>query len=126
MASRSLPPMTLPFLALLVGWFQVAPLYAADMAERLNDYPTEARADYVFACMAANGQNRESLRKCSCSIDAIAEILPYEDYVTAETVLSMQQGSGERMSMFKTMAVATEAVRTLRRAQAEAEMLCFE
>jgi lysyl-tRNA synthetase class II len=118
--------MSLPIVALLVGSLQAAPLYAADMADRLNDYPTEARADYVFGCMAANGQSRESLRKCSCSIDAIAEILPYEDYVTAETVLSMQQGSGERLSMFKTMAVATEAVRELRRAQAEAEMRCFE
>ena len=26
-----------------------------ELADRLNDYPTAARADYVFACMAANG-----------------------------------------------------------------------
>ncbi|MCF8481949.1 MAG: hypothetical protein K9H25_16110 [Rhodospirillum sp.] len=110
------------FLGSLLG----GPVRAADMADRLNDYPTEARADYVFGCMAANGQSREALRKCSCSVDVIAEILPYENYVTAETVLSMRQGSGERMSMFKTMAVATDAVSALRRAQAEAEMRCFE
>jgi hypothetical protein len=42
-----------------------------------NDYPTEARADYVFACMQVNGQTRDSLMKCSCSIDAIAAVLPY-------------------------------------------------
>jgi hypothetical protein len=45
----------------------------------LNDYPTEARADYVFACMAANGQTREMLSRCSCSVDIIAIILPYDD-----------------------------------------------
>ncbi|SPH25150.1 hypothetical protein DEA8626_04186 [Defluviimonas aquaemixtae] len=96
-----------------------------DVAERLNDYPTEARADYVFGCMAANGQDRLTLQKCACSIDMIASILPYDAYVEAETVLSLQLGTGEQLSMFKTMHDATEAVATLRRAQAEAEMICF-
>ena len=27
----------------------------------INDYPTAARADYVFGCMAANGQTRDNL-----------------------------------------------------------------
>ena len=45
-----------------------SPALAQGVAERLNDYPTEARADYVFACMASNGQSREVLRRCSCSI----------------------------------------------------------
>lgn len=98
---------------------------AQDMAARLNDYPTEARADYVFGCMAANGQDRITLQKCSCSIDTIASILPYDAYVEAETVLSLQLGTGEQLSMFKTMPVATKAVADLRRAQAEAEMVCF-
>jgi len=96
-----------------------------DLAARLNDYPTEARADYVFACMAANGQDRITLRKCACSVDVIASILPYDAYVEAETVLSLQQGAGEQLSIFRTMTVATTAVADLRRAQAEAEMVCF-
>ena len=50
----------------------------------LNDYPTSARADYVFACMKTNGDTRQVLEQCSCSIDVIASILPYERYVTAE------------------------------------------
>lgn len=91
----------------------------------LNDYPTEARADYVFACMAANGQTREMLTKCSCSIDIIASILPYDDYVSGETVLRMRQAQGERMSIFRTAEGAKSAVSDLRRAQAEAEIRCF-
>ncbi|MDT8858095.1 hypothetical protein RNZ50_24295 [Paracoccaceae bacterium Fryx2] len=102
-----------------------APAIAQDMAARLNDYPTEARADYVFGCMAANGQNREVLRKCSCSIDVIASILPYEKYVEAETVLSLQQEGGERMAMFKSSPGLKLFEADLRRAQAEAEILCF-
>ena len=54
---------------------------AAAAAEPENDYPTEARADYIFGCMAANGQSRESLSRCSCSLDALAALLPYDKYV---------------------------------------------
>ncbi|MGC9418844.1 MAG: hypothetical protein ACP5EN_07710 [Rhodovulum sp.] len=97
----------------------------ADMAARLNDYPTAARADYVFACMATNGQGRDVLEKCACSIDVIASIVPYDAYVQAETVLSMRQVGGERMSIFRTSAMANALVADLRRAQAEAEILCF-
>ena len=31
-------------------------------AEDLNDYPTSARADYVFGCMKANGETPELLQ----------------------------------------------------------------
>lgn len=92
----------------------------------VNDYPTDARAEYVFACMATNGQNQDILRRCSCSIDAIAGILPYDDYVAAETVLRMRQGGGERAALFRGGApAATALLANLRRAQAEAEMICF-
>lgn len=95
------------------------------VSERLNDYPTAARADYVFACMATNGQTREMLDRCACSIDLIASILPYERYLQAETVLSMRRVGGERMSFFKSAALAENMVADLRRAQAEAEVVCF-
>lgn len=108
------------FLGLLAG-----PAAAQDLAERLNDYPTAVRADYVFACMATNGQSRQVLEQCACSIDRIASILPYEDYVQAETVLSLRQTGGERMAVFRSAASADTMVADLRRAQAEAEIVCF-
>ena len=70
-------------------------------AEDFNDYPTLARADYVFGCMKANGETQEILRKCSCSIDVIASIIPYDGYVTAETILSMSQVTGPVGSEFR-------------------------
>ena len=94
-------------------------------AQDLNDYPTVARADYVFACMKANGDSRRALDQCSCSIDIIASVLPYERYVTAETVLSMAQTIGDRGSQFRTTETAKTALNDLRRAQAEAEVRCF-
>ncbi len=98
-----------------------APAMAAD----LNDYPTAARADYVFGCMKANGDTRQALDQCSCSIDVVATILPYEKYVAAETVASISQQAGQIGSMFRNTAVARDALDELRRAQAEAQVRCF-
>lgn len=114
-----------PLAALVLILAAALPAGGQSMSDRLNDYPTEARADYVFGCMAANGQSRTALRQCACSIDVIASILPYEKYVEAETVLSLQQAGGEQMAMFKSAVVPRTMVADLRRAQAEAEILCF-
>lgn len=90
-----------------------------------NDYPTSTRADYVFACMQVNGQTRENLMKCSCSIDTIAELLPYKDYEEAETVMSVRQKGGENVSMFLSYKPLVEKVNKMKRAQVEAELRCF-
>ena len=103
----------------------LAMIAGAASAQAVNDFPTNARAEYVFTCMATNGQNREMLDRCSCAIDQIAGVLAYDDYVQAETVLRMRQVTGERASMFKGMAEMTDMVARLRRAEAEAEILCF-
>jgi hypothetical protein len=107
--------------ALLAGLLSAGPAMAA------NPYPTPVIADYVFGCMAANGQTQEVLRRCSCSIDVIASILPFERYEQAETVLRMRQvkGGGERMAIFRDTTQAKEAVADLKRAQTEAEVRCF-
>ena len=91
----------------------------------VNDYPTAARADYVFGCMAVNGQTQDALARCSCSIDQIAGILPYDAYVEAETVLRMQFAGGEQGAMFRGMPAIRAIAAELRRAQAEAEIICF-
>lgn len=94
-------------------------------AEEANDYPTAARSEYVFGCMKANGESRQSIEQCSCSIDIIASLLPYDRYVTAETVLSMSQVRGNLGGQFRTSEQARGALDDLRRAQAEAEVRCF-
>jgi hypothetical protein len=99
---------------------------AADATEEPgNDYPTAARADYVFGCMAVNGQSREVLQRCACSIDVIASLLPYEQYEQAETIMSLRQRGGQIASMFNSMPQLREKVANLKRAQVEAELRCF-
>ncbi len=107
----------------IAGLVSALPLAAS--AQAVNDYPTSARADYVFVCMATNGQTQDVLNRCSCAIDEIATVLPYEKYVSAETVMRMRQTTGDRSSMFKQGGLMTDIVAELRRAQAEAEILCF-
>jgi hypothetical protein len=89
------------------------------------DYPTDVLADYVFACMATNGQTQDSLRRCSCSIDVVASIIPYEKYVEASTVMSLVQRPGENVAVFRDAPWTKGVVEDLKRAQAEAEIRCF-
>jgi hypothetical protein len=90
-----------------------------------SGYPTAARADYVFACMATNGQTQEALRRCSCAIDVIASVLPYDKYEEAETVLSMRRSAGGHLGQEFHASVTNNMVRDLEEAQAEAEVRCF-
>jgi hypothetical protein len=98
---------------------------AVAYADDTNDYPTSARSEYVFGCTKANGETRQSIEQCSCSIDIIASLLPYDRYVTAETVLSMSQVRGNLGTQFRSSEQAKTALDDLRRAQAEAEVRCF-
>ena len=117
-----------------MGWIRVivaaasgsfVAMVAVAQAEGVKDYPTSARAEYVFGCMKANGETRQSIDQCSCSIDLIASLLPYDRYVTAETVLSMSQVRGNLGTQFRSSEQAKGALDDLRRAQAEAEVRCF-
>ena len=94
-------------------------------AEEVNDYPTAARAEYVYGCIKANGETRQAIEQCSCSIDVVASLIPYARYVTAETVLSMSQVRGNLGTEFRSSEQAANALSDLRRAQAEAEVRCF-
>ena len=101
------------------------PAASAADTQASNDYPTSARADYVLACMAANGNTHPALDHCSCSIDVIASILPFDKYEEADTIISMRQGVGAQAREFKAAKSLNDIVADLRRAQAEAEIRCF-
>jgi hypothetical protein len=123
--------MTTRFSGLTFGGLFVAAVLISAAGSRVvaqelpaNDYPTTARADYVYACMAVNGQNRTNLEKCSCSIDEIAAILPYAEYEEAETLLSVGLRGGENVAWAHAPQFQ-EKVKNLRRAQVEGELRCF-
>lgn len=112
-----------------IGFFRIAICFVslgpAGAALATGDYPTVAIVEYVDGCMKANGETRKALNSCSCSIDVIASIIPYDRYEAAETFRSMGLETGERGVLFRQGAVAKNAVSELRRAQAEADVRCF-
>ncbi|MEK1889418.1 MAG: hypothetical protein AAAB35_18020 [Phyllobacterium sp.] len=94
-------------------------------AKAASDYPTSTVAEYVYACMKANGENRDMLQRCSCSIDVIASVVTYDHYEAAETFKQMGLVAGESGALFRESAPAKTAIGELKRAQAEADVRCF-
>jgi hypothetical protein len=112
---------------ILVARAAVIAMIAAGPAPALaiSDYPTEVVADYVIGCLASNGQNQDMLRRCSCSIDAVSSIVPYDTYEKASTILQMRQATGDATSVFREMKMLDDIVKQLRLAQIEADFRCF-
>lgn len=101
------------------------PALAAVDAVKTDPYPTDAIAEYVYACMKANGETRDVLMACSCSFDVVASIVPYDRYVAASTFLSLMQMHGENAAPFRDSVQSKAAIKELRRAQAEGDVRCF-
>lgn len=91
-----------------------------------NDYPTAEIVDYVLGCMAATGNSRVAMLRCSCSIDHVAARLPFARYEMAETALNMRAGGapGGRVGLFQDPPEVKAAVDELHQAQAEASREC--
>ena len=87
--------------------------------------PTNEKVEYVFACVQGNENSQAYLVKCSCSIDYIDEQMTYDEYVEAETIMSLRQIYGEKSIMFKSSPNAMEIYSNMQNILAEAEMECF-
>lgn len=94
-------------------------------AHENSHYPTATLADYVFACMAANGQRYDILQKCSCSIDYIAQRLPHDEYERVESIMQAQQDIGQRGIFYREAQWASDKVDKLKKIQAESTIACF-
>ena len=66
-----------------------------------HDYPTQARVEYVYECIAKNGGKQATLYQCSCAIDRIAAALSYDDYVEAATIVKYATLPGEGGGIFR-------------------------
>jgi hypothetical protein len=112
------------FKAAVAGLLIAAGATSAFATEPVNDFPTAARADYVFACMQVNGQSRESLEKCACSVDVIASLIPFDEYESVETILMVFKRGGKAQQQMSNGDLQRR-VKEMRRAQVEGELRCF-
>ena len=113
-------------IALLTAISAAALSLGSTPARAANDYPTAEIVDYVIGCMAQDGNTRIALLRCSCSIDQVAQRLPFSEYEKAETALSMQKGGslGGRVGLFRDPPEIKAAIERLRAVQAEASHQC--
>ena len=93
--------------------------------DQSKNIPTREKVEYVFACMQGNEDSQAYVAKCSCSIDYIDDQMTYDDYVEAETIMSLRQIYGEKSLMFKNTPNAMEIYSNMQNILAEAEMECF-
>ncbi len=91
-----------------------------------NDFPTQARVEYVLRCMdARGGQTYETMYSCVCLIDRIAENILYEDFTEAEVYSQLRSTPGERGGVFRDPDRASLLVKKLRDVTEAAEKACL-
>lgn len=101
------------------------PQSSADKPSR-NDFPTQARVEFVLQCMQKKGaQNYDTLYPCVCSIDKIAEQLSYEEYSEAQTFTYLRTTPGEKGAIFRDPPRSKDLRGRLKEAIAYAEQSCF-
>ena len=98
---------------------------SSELEIKTKNIPTNEKVEYVFACMQGNEDSQAYIVKCSCSIDYIDEQMTYEDYVQAETIMSLRQIYGEKSLLFKNSPNAIKIYSNMQNILAEAEMECF-
>jgi hypothetical protein len=108
----------------LVTLLLSAPVLAANPPA--HNFPTEARAEYVFGCMQKlGGQNYDNLYKCSCSIDRIADQVSYDDYLAMETFERGRGAGGERLELIREGSMANEYRRKFEKVNGIAAKHCM-
>lgn len=98
----------------------VAPLAHA------NDFPTRARVAFVLSCMQdSKASLQESMYKCSCAIDAIADKVTYNQWVDLSTVANGITIAGERGGVMRDMKDGRKIAASYRELQENAKKQCF-
>ena len=91
-----------------------------------NDFPTQARVEYVLGCMESHGgQKYENLYSCVCVIDKVAEKIAYEEFVEAEVFAQLRATPGERGGVFRDPEQASLLTQKLGDITEVAEKSCF-
>jgi hypothetical protein len=99
---------------------------AATQLAYANDFPTQARVEFVLECMRSSKEPpQESMYKCSCAIDRIASKVKYADWVDLSTVANGITIAGERGGVMRDMKDGRKIAASYRELQSEAKKSCF-
>ncbi len=89
-----------------------------------NDYPTQARVEYVNECIAKHDDSLANVYQCSCTIDRIADQLSYDDFVESITYARYSGLPGEGGAVFRDSDKARALAKRFRLLESEAEREC--
>ena len=91
-----------------------------------NDFPTRARVEFVLTCMSeSKTSQQESMYKCSCAIDAIADKVSYATWVDLSTVANGTTIAGERGGVMRDLKDGRKLIASYKDLQASAKKQCF-
>ena len=91
-----------------------------------NDFPTRARVEFVLTCMReSKAPPQESMYKCSCAIDAIADKVAYSTWVDLSTVANGITIAGERGGVMRDLKDGRKLIASFRELQDSAKKACF-
>ncbi len=86
----------------LLFFCAIAALAAATGTAHANDFPTQARVEFVLQCVKDNGgETYKNLYGCICMIDNIAGQMSYSEFEEASTFGAMRMVPGERAGIFR-------------------------
>lgn len=88
-----------------------------------NDYPTQGRVEYVLSCMDDNGHDFANVYKCSCVVDKMAAVLPYDEFVDQSTFAKYASLGGQGGAEFR-VDQAKRQTKSFRTLQASAYRAC--
>lgn len=100
-----------------LGLLLASPIWA-------NDYPTADRVEYVLECLYDHGGKQEYVYKCSCAIDEVAKVLPYDEYLEVSTAARYQTLGGDRGGEFRDPEAVKDAVKKYRELQTQSKQQC--
>jgi len=91
-----------------------------------NDFPTQARVEFVLGCMLEEGgQSYDTLYPCVCLVDRIAEEMSYAEFVEAQVFSQLRSTPGERGGVFRDPEQAQSLPARLAAAIERARAACF-
>lgn len=94
---------------------------------KINDFPTQARVEYVLGCMDDNAERpkQEMFYKCVCAADAVAARVSHDRWVELSVFNSARPIAGERGAYVRERRDAPAMMRAYRELQANAYKSCF-
>ena len=91
-----------------------------------NDFPTQARVEFVLGCMnEQGGQSYDNLYKCVCAVDAVAAEMSHEEFAQAQVFSQLRSTAGERGGVFRDPEQARSLVAKLAAVLERARAQCF-